>query len=84
MKWYLQIYHRLGIWKHLTSPLYIMVVIFVSFLLIPVDLLSITWYPRVYYLTNQNISAGIILSIGVRNFHSISETCSYHLSSPRL
>lgn len=61
MKWYSRMYRRVGVWKHLTSPLYILVVLYLSILLIPIDLLSITWYPRVYYLTNQSISAGICI-----------------------
>lgn len=61
MKWYSRMCRRVGIWRHLTSPLYILVVLYLSILLIPIDLLSITWYPRVYYLTNQNISTGICI-----------------------
>ncbi|CAF0855764.1 unnamed protein product [Didymodactylos carnosus] len=55
IKWYKMICKRKGLWKHLTSPLYILVVLFLSILLIPSTFLSVTWYPWVFYITNQNI-----------------------------
>lgn len=57
-QWYTNIYRRIGVWKHLTNPLYILVVLFLSILLLPSELLSVIWYPRVYYITNQNASLG--------------------------
>ncbi|CAF1194103.1 unnamed protein product [Adineta ricciae] len=53
-KWYIKIYQRTGIWNHLLSPLYILVVLFLSVLLLPSVLLSVIWYPWVHYITNQN------------------------------
>ncbi|CAF1486748.1 unnamed protein product [Adineta ricciae] len=55
-KWYKRIYKRLGIWKYLTSPLYIMIVLFLSTLFITTDLLAITWYPMNYDLYNHDAS----------------------------
>lgn len=34
IKWYKKIYQRRGIWEHLTNPLYILVVLFLTFLII--------------------------------------------------
>ncbi|CAF1661306.1 unnamed protein product [Adineta ricciae] len=59
-KWYKRIYKRLGIWKYLTSPLYIMIVLFLSTLFITTDLLAITWYPMNYDLYNHDASLGNI------------------------
>ncbi|CAF5037837.1 unnamed protein product, partial [Rotaria sp. Silwood1] len=53
-KWYTKIHHRVGIWKHLISPLYILVVLFLSFLILPTNILSVTWYPWVYFVTDNN------------------------------
>ncbi|CAF1279841.1 unnamed protein product [Adineta ricciae] len=53
-KWYIKIYQRTGIWNHLLSPLYILVVLFLSVLLLPSVLLSVIWYPWVHYITNQD------------------------------
>ncbi|CAF1442875.1 unnamed protein product [Adineta ricciae] len=58
MKWYTNIYRRRGVWKHLLSPLYILVVLDLGFLLLPSSLLAVVWYPWVYYITNQNTSLG--------------------------
>jgi hypothetical protein len=54
-------YQRTGVWEHLTSHLYILVVLFLSVLLMPSVFLSVTWYPWVYYVTNQNTSLGKLL-----------------------
>lgn len=58
VKWYVQIRQRQGVWKYLTSPLYILVVLFLSLLLMPSIFLTVTWYPWVLYITNQNIPLG--------------------------
>jgi len=55
-KWYQNMFQRKGIWKHLLSPLYIMVVMFLSILLLSGTFLHIIWYPWVYYITNQDTS----------------------------
>lgn len=54
MKWYRRILERKGVWHYLTSPLYILVVLFLSFLLLTGIFLSVTWYPWVYYITNRD------------------------------
>ncbi|CAF1274177.1 unnamed protein product [Rotaria sp. Silwood1] len=54
MKWYIRILKRKGVWYYLTSPLYILVVLFLSVLLLPGIFLSVTWYPWVYYITKQD------------------------------
>ncbi|CAF0883502.1 unnamed protein product [Rotaria sordida] len=54
MKWYTRILKRKGVWYYLTSPLYILVVFFLSILLLPGIFLSVTWYPWVHYITQQN------------------------------
>ena len=59
-KWYIQIRQRQGVWKHLTSPLYILVVLFLSILLMPSIFLTVTWYPWVLFITNHNTSLGKI------------------------
>ncbi|CAF0909863.1 unnamed protein product [Rotaria sp. Silwood1] len=53
-KWYEKIYRRIGLWEHLTNPLYILVVLYLSFLLMPNILLSVTWYPWVYYINHND------------------------------
>ncbi|CAF4803875.1 unnamed protein product [Rotaria sp. Silwood1] len=53
-KWYGKIRQRIGIWEHLTNPLYIFVVLYLSFLLMPSILLSVTWYPWVYYINHND------------------------------
>jgi hypothetical protein len=55
MKWYQKIHQRVGIWEHLTNPLYISTVLF---LMMPNILLSVTWYPWVYYLNNNDKTTG--------------------------
>ncbi|CAF1603487.1 unnamed protein product [Adineta ricciae] len=59
-KWYKRIYKRLGSWEYLSSPLYIMIVLFLSTLFITTDLLAITWYPMNYDLYNHDASLGNI------------------------
>ncbi|CAF1222983.1 unnamed protein product [Rotaria sordida] len=54
MKWYTRILKRKGVWHHLTSPLYLLVVLFLSILLLPGIFLAVTWYPWVYYITKQD------------------------------
>ncbi|CAF3225742.1 unnamed protein product [Rotaria sp. Silwood2] len=54
IKWYTRILKRKGVWYHLTSPLYILVVFFLSILLLPGIFLSVTWFPWVYYITKQD------------------------------
>ncbi|CAF2769945.1 unnamed protein product [Rotaria sp. Silwood2] len=53
-KWYMRILKRKGVWNYLTSPLYILVVLFLSILLLPGIFLAVTWYPWVYYITKQD------------------------------
>ncbi|CAF4848777.1 unnamed protein product [Rotaria sp. Silwood1] len=53
-KWYGKIRQRIGIWEHITNPLYIFVVLYLSFLLMPSILLSVTWYPWVYYINHND------------------------------
>ncbi|CAF3837706.1 unnamed protein product [Rotaria magnacalcarata] len=54
IKWYTKIRQRTGIWEHLTNPLYILAVLYLSFLMIPNSLLSVTWYPWVYFINNND------------------------------
>ncbi|CAF1210015.1 unnamed protein product [Rotaria sordida] len=54
MKWYIRILKRQGVWHYLTSPLYLLVVLFLSILLLPGIFLAVTWYPWVYYITKQD------------------------------
>ena len=54
-KFYKKILKCQGIWKHLTSPLYILVVLYLSVLLMPSIFLAVTWYPWVYYITNEDV-----------------------------
>ncbi|CAF3896288.1 unnamed protein product [Rotaria magnacalcarata] len=54
MKWYTRILKRKGVWQYLISPLYILVVLFLSILLLPGIFLSVTWYPWVYYITKKD------------------------------
>ena len=54
MKWYTRILRRKGVWHYLTSPLYLLVVLFLSILLLPGIFLAVTWYPWVYYITQQD------------------------------
>lgn len=60
-KWYGRILQRIGIWKYITSPLYILVVLYLSILLIATILLSVTWYPWVYTINNQNKQQSIMI-----------------------
>lgn len=55
INWYMKIIKRKGVWHYLTSPLYILVVLFLSILLLPGIFLSVTWYPWVFYITKQDI-----------------------------
>jgi hypothetical protein len=54
MKWYTRILKRKGVWHYLTSPLYILMVLFLSILLLPGIFLAVTWYPWVYHITKQD------------------------------
>ncbi|CAF2651537.1 unnamed protein product [Rotaria sp. Silwood2] len=54
IKWYTRILKRKGVWHHLTSPLYLLLVLFLSILLLPGIFLAVTWYPWVYYITKQD------------------------------
>ncbi|CAF3816856.1 unnamed protein product [Rotaria sp. Silwood1] len=54
MNWYERILKRKGVWHHLISPLYLLVVLFLSLLLLPGIFLSVIWYPWVYYITKQD------------------------------
>ncbi|CAF1684867.1 unnamed protein product, partial [Adineta ricciae] len=47
---------RTGVWKHLTSPLYILTTLYLAILFTPTTFLSTTWYPWVYYITNHDES----------------------------
>ena len=53
MKWYQRIFKRKGVWFYLTNPLYILVVLFLSILLLPGIFLAVTWYPWVFYITKD-------------------------------
>ncbi|UJR13126.1 hypothetical protein I4U23_000150 [Adineta vaga] len=53
-KWYTNIYQRVGFWKYITNPLYILVVLYLSILLMPNILLSVTWYPWIYYINHND------------------------------
>ncbi|CAF0951989.1 unnamed protein product [Adineta ricciae] len=53
-KWYTNIYQRVGFWKYLLNSLYILVVLYLSILLMPNILLSVTWYPWVYYISQND------------------------------
>jgi hypothetical protein len=55
-KWYINISRRHGIWEHILSPVYIMLVLFTSMVLLPTIFLSVIWYPWVYYITDNNES----------------------------
>ncbi|CAF2755904.1 unnamed protein product [Rotaria sp. Silwood2] len=54
MTWYQRIIKRVGVWEHLLSPVYILVVLYLSFLLLPAVFLPVTWFPWVWYVTNEN------------------------------
>ncbi len=43
-------------WKYLFSPLYILVVLFLSILIIPTVFLSVFWQPFISYITNEDIT----------------------------
>lgn len=58
LKWYENITHRQGIWEHLTSPIYILIVLFLSILFTSVGLLSIIWYPWVLYIVGDDVDSG--------------------------
>ncbi|CAF3259592.1 unnamed protein product [Rotaria sp. Silwood2] len=53
-KWYTKIYQRIGLWQHLTNPLYVLNVLYLGFLMMPTILLSIIWYPWVYFLNGND------------------------------
>ena len=40
---------------HLTSPMFIMVTLFLSFLLLSVSFLPVTWFPWLMYLTDKDL-----------------------------
>ncbi|CAF3078445.1 unnamed protein product [Rotaria sp. Silwood2] len=42
MKWYIRVLNREGVWHHLLSPLYLLVVLFLSILLLPGIFLAVT------------------------------------------
>ncbi|CAF3525400.1 unnamed protein product [Rotaria sp. Silwood1] len=75
-KWYEKIYRRIGLWEHLTNPLYILVVLYLSFLLMPNILLSVTWYPWVYYINHNDktISKYIFLIVILLLNHLLLKT----------
>ena len=54
LAWHNRIIQRVGVWRHLLSPMYISVVLFLSVLLLPAIFLPVTWYPWVYYVTDDN------------------------------
>ena len=58
LKWYQNITQRRGIWEHLTSPIYILIVLFFSILFTSVGLLSIIWYPWVLYVVGDDAESG--------------------------
>jgi hypothetical protein len=45
--------------KYLFNPLYILVVLFLSIVLIPTIFLSVFWEPFITFLTKENLSLGI-------------------------
>ncbi|CAF0837946.1 unnamed protein product [Rotaria sordida] len=54
MVWYQRIVNRVGVWEHLLSPVYILVVLYLSFLLLPSVFLPVTWFPWVMHITKDN------------------------------
>lgn len=48
-------------WKHFTSPLYLLVVLFLSLVLIPTVFLSVCWEPFITHLTKGDKALGILL-----------------------
>ena len=69
-KWYMNMYNRRGVWRHLTNPFYILVVLFLSVLLLPSVFLSVTWYQWVSYITNNSKELGKLSEILLFTFHS--------------
>ena len=67
MKWYTRVLKRQGVWQHLTSPLYILVVLFLSILLLPGIFLAVTWYPWVYHITNKDTVLSKLLILVVHD-----------------
>ncbi|CAF4879137.1 unnamed protein product [Rotaria sp. Silwood1] len=77
MNWYERILKRKGVWHHLISPLYLLVVLFLRLLLLPGIFLSVIWYPWVYYITKQDT----ILSKKQKLFNiSLMQTISWLLN----
>ena len=52
--WYQRILYRMGVWRHLLSPIYIFVVLFLSVLLLPSVFLPVTWFPWTMYVTHDS------------------------------
>lgn len=46
------------VWQHLKNPLYILVILFLSILLLPSVFLSVIWQPWIKYITEQDTAAG--------------------------
>lgn len=49
-----KVYRHQGVWQHIISPLYILLILFLSILIMPSVFLSVTWYPWVYHITDQS------------------------------
>ena len=47
-------------WKYFSSPLYLLVVLFLSLVLIPTVFLSVCWEPFINHLTKGDKSLGIL------------------------
>ncbi len=41
--------------RHLTNPLFVVVTLFLSFLLLTISFLPVVWFPWVMYLTGDNL-----------------------------
>ncbi len=51
------------IYQYLRNPLYILVVLFLSIVLIPTVFLSVVWKPFITFITKQDESLGIVLHL---------------------
>jgi hypothetical protein len=51
------------IYQYLRNPLYILVVLFLSIVLIPTVFLSVVWKPFITFITKEDESLGIVLHL---------------------
>jgi hypothetical protein len=52
-----------SIYQYLGNPLYILVVLFLSIVLIPTVFLSVVWEPFITFITKEDTSLGIVLHL---------------------